>query len=151
MKQLHGAASTEVNAPIEQCFAMLAAIDLYPSWYPEVVREMDVLETAAGGAATRVRTTLRLSHGPLVKDFTLQLAVRLQSHALVELTRISHGPGDSEEFEVAWRLEDRGHTHIELALNATVAVPRLVPLGSVGDSFAEGFVSAAARRIQSAS
>ncbi len=85
MKHLHGAASADVDMPIERCFAVLAAIELYPSWYPEVVRAMDVLETDAGGAATRVQTTLHLSHGPLVKDFTLQLAVRLQSPALVEL------------------------------------------------------------------
>jgi hypothetical protein len=69
----------------------------------------------------------------------------------VVLTRIPHDAGDREQFRVAWTLTaapgGAERTEIGLALNATLSVPRLVPLTGVGDSLAAGFVSAAAREL----
>ena len=50
---------------------------------------------------------------------------------------------------MAWTLAAApgGGTEISLALDATLSVPRLVPLGGIGDSLADGFVSAAAREL----
>jgi hypothetical protein len=147
MKELHGHASTDVAAPIEECFALLEALDRYPAWYPEVVAEATVLDAGADGRAATVRTKLHVTHGPLVKDFDLLLAVRLERPATVTLTRIPREQGDRETFEVTWRLAGDAITHIELELDASLSVPRLVPLGGVGDAIAQGFVRAASRAL----
>ena len=42
-----------------------------------------------------------------------------------------------------------GPTQIRLDLAANLDVPRFVPLGGVGDSMADGFVSAATRELGS--
>jgi ribosome-associated toxin RatA of RatAB toxin-antitoxin module len=149
VKELHGTASASVAAPVEECFALLEALDRYPIWYPEVVREAEVLDRDDDGHPTKARATLHVAHGPLIKDFNLLLAIRIDRPAMVKLTRIPHGPSDSEQFEVTWRLEHAlDATRISLELDANLSVPRLVPLGSVGDAMAQGFVSAAFRALQ---
>jgi hypothetical protein len=147
MKELHGSATAHVAAPIEECLALLQAVDRYPSWYPEVVKGAEVVERDADGAPAKARTTLHVSHGPLVRDFRLLLAVGVQRPGTVTLTRVPHGPSDQEAFEVTWRLADREGTRIELVLDANLSVPRLIPLGGIGDAMAQGFVAAAARAL----
>jgi hypothetical protein len=39
MKELDGTAMAAVPAPVEECLAVLEAVDRYPAWYPEVVRD----------------------------------------------------------------------------------------------------------------
>ncbi len=46
VKHLHGSAQAAVGVPIEECLAFLAALESYPSWYGEVVREVNVLESS---------------------------------------------------------------------------------------------------------
>lgn len=148
MKELHGAANATVDAPAEECFTLLEAFDHYPSWYPEVVRVAEVVDRDDDGRPTTARTALHVAHGPLVKDFDLLLAIRLERPRIVKLTRIPHGPSDPEQFDVMWRIESAaGATRIALALDANLSVPRFVPLGGVGDSMAQGFVSAARRAL----
>ncbi len=149
MKHLRGAASGESERASADCFAMLADIESYPGWYPEVVRTMQVVQRDEQGAPVRAETTLHLSRGPLVKDFELLLALDARPPSRVMLSRVPHGPPDGEEFEVTWRLEDRGSTHIELELRASVAVPRLLPVGDLADAFARGFVDAAIKQLAS--
>jgi ribosome-associated toxin RatA of RatAB toxin-antitoxin module len=148
MKSLHGEASAGVGAPIEECLALLAAVERYPSWYPDVVRQVDVLERRPDGLAARAEVTLHVAHGPLVKDLHLLLAVRVDAPDTVVLTRIPHGPPDDERFEVTWRLQAGTETSIHLALDAELAVPRFVPLGGVGDTVASGFVAAAVAALR---
>lgn len=148
MKQLHGTASAEVAQTIERCYAVLADIERYPSWYPEVVRAVEVLDRGVDGTPLRAETKLHLSHGPLVKDFDLLLALSLDPPLSVSLARVPHGAPDDEEFEVIWRLRKGTETRIELELRASVAVPRWLPVGDVADAFAAGFVAAASRRAQ---
>jgi Polyketide cyclase / dehydrase and lipid transport len=69
MKKLHGTATEVVAAPLDQCLALLEAVDRYPTWYPEVVRDVEVLDRDPSGQPTRARTKLHVSRGPLVKDF----------------------------------------------------------------------------------
>ena len=71
MKELHGTAAEFVAAPLDQCFALLADIDGYPSWYPDAVRGVEVLDHDGDGRPSRVRAKLHLSQGPLVKDFQI--------------------------------------------------------------------------------
>ncbi len=145
MKDLHGTATTVVTAPLDQCRTLFEAVDGYPTWYPEAVREVDVLERDSTDRPTKVRAKLHLARGPLVKDFDLILAVVSEPPGTIRLTRIADA--GSSQFNVTWRLrEDRG-TRIDLELAASMSVPRFIPVGGVGDAIAEGFVAAAARAL----
>jgi ribosome-associated toxin RatA of RatAB toxin-antitoxin module len=147
VKELRGTATGVVSAPVDQCFALLEAVDGYPSWYPEVVREATVVESNPDGRPTKVHTNLHVSHGLIVKDFMLMLAVDVERPSTVTLSRIPSGPSDRQRFAVTWRLEDEGQTRIRLELDANLSVPRLVPVGGIGEAMAEGFVSAATRAL----
>ena len=61
----------DVAAPLEECFALLAAVDRYPHWCPDVVRYVEVLERGAGGQPRRVRMLIHVARGTLVKEFQL--------------------------------------------------------------------------------
>jgi ribosome-associated toxin RatA of RatAB toxin-antitoxin module len=122
-----------------QCFALVEAVDDYPLWYPDGVRTVDVLERDAHGVPSRLRTRLRVSVGPLTKDFDLLMAVMVEPPTTVKLVKVD----GTAKFDVIWRLHDGQHTRVEVKLDATVDVPRLLPLKGVGNSLAEGFVSAA--------
>jgi hypothetical protein len=147
MKELRGTATSAVAAPPEESLALLAAVDRYPDWYPEVVREVDVLERDASGQPSRVRAKLHLSQGPLAKDFDLLMAVTVQPSGLVSLARIPNDPKDEEQFDVIWHVDASPQTQIRLDLHANLSVPRLLPIGGIGDAVAGGFVSAAARSL----
>jgi hypothetical protein len=147
MKRLNGTASAAVAAPVEECLALLVAVDRYPSWYPDVVQEVEVVEVDVDGRPAKARTTLHVSHGPLLRDFHLLLAIRVERPGTVKLARIPRDGSDQQRFDVTWRLEDRGDTRIALELHANLSVPALVPLGRVGDAIAEGFVRAATREL----
>ena len=149
IKNLRGAATQLVPAAPDQCLALLEAVEAYPDWYPEVVREVDVLEREPSGQARRARTKLHLSRGPVVKDFDLVLAVIVQRPRTVRLTKVSDHPSQ-QQFDVAWNVQpDAGATRIDLELQASLGVPRFLPLGGIADAIAGGFVSAAARALAS--
>lgn len=148
MKKLRGSATASVPAPIERCFELVAAVEGYPAWYQEVVRVVDVVERDRDGRASRARATLHVSRGPLVRDFHLTLALELAPPARVSLIRLPNAAGDPEEFEVRWRLAPQASgTRIGVELEANLTVPRLVPVGGIGDAIAEGFITAAERAI----
>lgn len=147
MKQLRGTATAVVPATVEQCFSLLAAVDGYPRWYPDVVRVAEVVETGEDGHPSRAQATLHVAYGPLAKDFPLVLAIALDRPRTVRLTRLPNEPGDDEQFEVIWRLEDGGATRIDLELDARLDVPRLLPIGGIGDVMADGFVHAAVEAL----
>ncbi len=149
MKHLHGSAQAAVDLPIEGCFALLAALEDYPSWYRDVVRQVEVVESGDDGLPLRAETKLHLAHGPVSRDLDLLLAVRVRRPSLVELTHVPRGPSSGASFDATWRLEDQAGTRLELELDATMPLPRLVPLGGVGNAFAAGFMRAAVARLQS--
>ncbi len=143
MKELRGVASALVPTPLPQCLALLQAVDEYPVWYPEVVRAVDVRERDAYGVPTRAQTALHISVGPVTKDFDLLMAVTVEPPAIVKLAKV----GGDAKFEVVWRLTEGDATRIELELDASLDVPRFLPLGDVGNSVAQGFVSAASAEL----
>jgi Polyketide cyclase / dehydrase and lipid transport len=147
MKELRGATSVEVTAPVERCFTLLSALEEYPGWYPEVVRSVEVLERGRDGHAMLALAMLHASLGPIVRDFDLRLVVETERPTLVRVSRIPHDRADPERFEVTWRLREGAKTWIGLELEAKLSVPRLVPVGGLGDAFAGGFIAAAARRL----
>ncbi len=144
MKDLSGRAGAAVSVPRESCLALVESVEAYPSWYPEVVKSVEVLERDPDGAATRVRTDLHLSQGPLSRDFEVTMAVDVNRPKTVRLHRIPHHRGDDERFEVMWTLAEG---RIDLDLRASLPVPRFVPVGGLGDAVAKGFVDAAVRAL----
>jgi hypothetical protein len=132
-----------VPAPFAQCLALVQAVDGYPSWYPDVVRSVEVLERDASGMASRARTKLHLTTGPLTKDFDLLMAVTFEPLGTVKLAKI----GGDANFDVIWRLQEGDKTRLTLELDASLDVPRFLPLGGIGDSVAQGFVSAASAQL----
>ena len=149
MKELTGNASGTTNASYEDCIALLAAVDRYPSWHPDVVKDVEVLERDDQGRPTKVRTKLHVQHGPITRDFDLTMEVTHDPPGAVRLSRVPHHTGDGEKFEVNWFVRDAQPTQIQLDLAANLAVPRFVPVGGLGDSMAAGFVSAATTELGS--
>jgi Polyketide cyclase / dehydrase and lipid transport len=149
MKELTGNASARTPASSEACLALLAAVDRYPDWYPEVVKSVEVLERDAQGRPTKARTMLHVQHGPITRDFDLTMEVTHDPPGAVRLNRIPHDGRDGEKFEVNWLVRATQPTEIRLDLAANLDVPRFVPLGGIGESMASGFVSAATRALAS--
>ena len=143
MKELRGAAATLVPSPLPQCLALVEAVDQYPVWHPDLVRAVEVLERDARGRPSRARTRLHLSVGPVTKDFDLLMAVTVEPPATVTLAKV----GGTAKFDVIWRLYEGENTRIELELDASLDVPRFLPIGDVGNSVAQGFISAASAEL----
>ncbi len=151
MKDLTGTATARVAATPEECVALLAEVERYPSWHPDVVRYAEVLERGPDGVPARARTKVHVVAGPLVKDFDFVVAVSVEPGREVRLERVPHQAGDSERFELRWLIESGPETVLHIALDARLSVPRFVPLGGVGDSIAQGFVDAASRALEGSS
>jgi hypothetical protein len=149
MKELTGNASAATAASVDAAMTLLAAIDGYPRWAPNVVKEAEVLERDADGHPTKARTKLHVERGRLTRDFNLVMAVNVDPSGTIKLSRIPHEPSDEERFEVTWRVDGGNSTRIQLALGANLNVPRIVPLGGVGDALAADLLSAATRALAS--
>jgi hypothetical protein len=151
MKELHGSATQTLGATPEECTALLAIVDRYPSWYPEVIRDAEVLERGADGVPVRARTTVHVAVGPLVRDFQLLVTVAVEPRRQVTLTRVAHEATDPEQFQVKWLVEPGPQTRLSVELTARLDVPRFLPVGGIGDSLAQGFVDAASRALADSS
>jgi ribosome-associated toxin RatA of RatAB toxin-antitoxin module len=142
LREFHGEAAEVVAAPAEDCFVLLAAVDDYPEWCPDNVRDVQVLDRGAGGQPTRVRMTMHVERGPIAKDFDLFLAVVVEPPREVTLRRVTDHP-TNQEFNAIWSLRPHASTRLALALDAKLRVPSFIPARGVGDAIAEAFVTAA--------
>jgi hypothetical protein len=149
MKELTGHSSATTAASPAEATTLLEAIDGYPTWAPDVVKEAEVLERDPAGHPTRARTKLHVEKGPLTRDFNLVFDVRVDPGGTIKLSRVPHEASDPERFDVTWRVNGGQSTRIALELAANLDVPRFIPLGDVGDSIAGQLVSAATRALQS--
>ena len=122
MKELHGAASAQVSASVGECFALVEAIEEYPSWYPENVKQVYVVERSHDGRPLAARAQLHVSYGPLVRDFDLLLAVAAEPPDHVKLTRVPHEASDPERFEVMWKITP-GRIDLDLRREPVDAAP----------------------------
>jgi ribosome-associated toxin RatA of RatAB toxin-antitoxin module len=143
MKQLSASASAETSASRERCFALVCAIERYPSWCPDTVTAAEVTERDGDGLPTHARVNLHVVHGFLVRDFKLDVAVQTRKPESVEMARIPHRPDDREELVVGWSLDGDGPTRIEVRMRANLSIPGLVPVGGLAESVANGFLNAA--------
>ena len=150
MKEMSGVAETTVAATAPECIALLVAVDRYPEWYPDVVTRAEVIDRDAAGHPTRAQATVHVSLGPLVRDFDLLLDVVARSQG-VRLVRVPHESSDPERFEVDWEVSEGRDVTIRVLLAARLDVPRLLPVGGVGESLAQGFVAAAKRALERSS
>jgi len=135
-----------VAAPLEECVALLAAIDGYPDWYPGGVREVEVLKRNAAGQPTRVLTVLHVAVAGFDRDFHLTMAVKVGPRGRVALNKVKADSSDPP-FDVVWNMSEQEGTLIELDLDTALPLPRFMPLGGVGDSIARSFVSAASEAL----
>ncbi|MGH2886976.1 MAG: SRPBCC family protein [Solirubrobacteraceae bacterium] len=133
-------------APLEKCFALVASVDRYPEWCPDVVRNVQVLERDAGGQPQRVRMMIHVARGTLVKEFQLFLAIAVEPPRSVTLTRVTDHP-TNQEFTAVWLLRLGSRTRIALQLDAKLRVPALVPAAGIPDEIANAFVAAASRAL----
>jgi Polyketide cyclase / dehydrase and lipid transport len=145
-REFHGEATEDVPAPLEECFALLAAVDGYSDWCPDIIRHVDVLERSAGGQPSRVRLTMHIARGPIVQEFNLFLAVAAEPPRIVKLTRVTDHP-TNQEFNATWLLRPDNSSRITLQLDAKLRVPWYIRAGGVGDAIAKGFVEAACTRL----
>jgi hypothetical protein len=123
-------------------------VDGYPTWFPEMVRDVEVLQRDASDQPTRARTKLHVARGPLVHDFDLLMAIAVEPPGTVKLSKVTSDRSPSR-FDVTWSLQAAESTRIELNLSATLSVSELVPVGDIGNAIAEQFVVAASRALAS--
>jgi ribosome-associated toxin RatA of RatAB toxin-antitoxin module len=148
VKHIDGHASSLVAAPVEDCFALLAAVHRYPSWNVDLVREVDVLEWAGEDRPARAWARIHVAQSPFGKNFELVVAVRTEPSSAVYLTRLPNEPSDPEQLTLSWRLEQDAGTRIALEFHATVSfLPRFLPQFGVGDLIADTLLDAAVRAL----
>jgi hypothetical protein len=111
------------------------------------VREVRIDERSSEGLPSGARVALHVAHGPIVRDFDLLMAVSVEPPS-VALTRIARTSSDEETFRVLWTVEELAGTRLHLALEASLSVPRLLPLGGLGDAISAGFVNAAVTALE---
>lgn len=145
-REFHGAAAEIVAAPLDECLALVAAVDRYPDWCSDIVRDVDVLDRDARGQPSRVRMKMHITRGALVREFDLYLAIAVEPPGAVKLTRVTDHP-TNQEFNATWLLRPAASTRIALQLDAKLRVPWYIPAGGIGDAIAKGFVTAACRAL----
>ena len=149
MKRLAASVSSRVDASTAQCFRVLSHVEAYPQWYPEGVREVQVLERDGEGRARTLRARLHAALGRLAHDFHLLLAVQCDPPDSVRLRRIPHDPSDPERFEARWGIHGGSPTTLALELEAELEVPRLLPVGQLGEVISGRLLAAAVRELSS--
>ena len=143
MKELHGRASAELEIAPEECFEVLAAFELYPTWF-DVVQEVEILEIEQSGTPGMARAALYVPQSPFGTHFELFLAVRTEAPVAVTLTRVPDGPHDQDRLELSWRVRGAGTTRLELEFDAAASfVPSFLPVSGTGDAIARAALDAA--------
>jgi ribosome-associated toxin RatA of RatAB toxin-antitoxin module len=145
-RQFHGQAADVTRASLEESFVLVSAVDRYPDWCPDIVREVEVFDRGTDGRPSRVRMRMRVARGAIVREFDLYLVVAVEPPRTVDLTRTTDHP-TNQEFNATWMLSSAGSTTIALELDAKLRVPHFIPAGGIPDEIAQGFVTAACRAL----
>ncbi len=94
MKELDGSASVTVPAAIERCYELLAAVERYPTWAPDVVTRAEVVERRMTAGRRRPGRRCTPRSGRSCSDFDLLLAVEHDPPRSLRLVRIPHDRSD---------------------------------------------------------
>ncbi|MGH2887504.1 MAG: SRPBCC family protein [Solirubrobacteraceae bacterium] len=149
MKHLDGRAGAEVPAPIATCFSLLAAIERYPRWCGEFIREVSSVERGDDGRPVRAHVVVYVAQSPFWKRFEFDATIRTEPPRAVYVSRLPSSPGDEDRFSLSWSLMTEGErTHVGLVFSAAVSfLPSVLPLPGVGDLIAGALLDAAAREL----
>ena len=122
MSDLSGAASKEIAAPVERCFAVAADIERAPEWQG-AMRSAEVLSRDAAGRPALVETEI----DALVAKVRLQLRFSYDAPLGLTWTRSA---GDLKGLEGSWRFEPLGEDvtlatyALDIRLNRALALLR---------------------------
>lgn len=149
MREFHGEAEGIAAAPQESCFNLVAAVDRYPDWCPDIVSAVEVLERLSDDQPRRVRMRINVRRAGIAREFGLFLAIAAEPPLNVKLTRFTDHP-TNQEFTAIWTLSAAAGMRIALVLDAKLRLPSAVPARGIPGAIAEGFVSAACRALSAA-
>lgn len=142
MKHLEGHASAVVKARPATCFGLLSAVEGYPNWSGEFIRDVVSVERDGEGRASRAHVRVHVAQSPFAKDYEFDVDIRTDPTHAVHLSRVASNSSDRERLSLSWSLVEGqvdgqvgGHvTRIELELSASVSfLPEFLPLPGVGD------------------
>jgi hypothetical protein len=132
MKELTATASGTAQASIDACYELLLDVGGYPRWYPDGVKQVEVIEHDQDGIATQVDAVLNAVAGPIRKQFEVRLAVEQTRPSRIALARVA----DDRELGAA-------ETEITVEMGARLDVPMFLPIDPVAREVANGFLQAA--------
>jgi ribosome-associated toxin RatA of RatAB toxin-antitoxin module len=149
MKDISGSASAQVPVSARRCFELLIAVEDYPSWIGDYVREVHVLERDGRGRPARARAVVHVAQSPFGKDFTVDVTVSPESARRIRVSRIPAGPEDEDRLELIWHVEPGAGATVAVEFAAQVsAVPGWLPVGDAGDAIARAALQAAADALE---
>ena len=148
MKRLDGCAGAVVEAPIAVCFSVLEAVEHYPSWCGDFIREVISVECGPDGRPARAHVVVYVAQSPFGKRFEFDATISTEPPRAVKLSRLPDSPSDRDRFLLSWSLSEGDRTRIGLEFSAVVSfLPSVVPLPGVGDLIAATLVDAAVREL----
>jgi hypothetical protein len=153
MKHLDGRAGAVVTAPIAMCFSLLEAVERYPSWCGEFIREVSAVERGDDGLPARAHVVVYVAQSPFGKRFEFDARIRIEAPRAVYLSRLPNSAEDRDRFSLSWSLtEDGERSNLGLEFSAAVSfLPSVLPLPGVGDLIAGALLDAAVRKLGGAS
>jgi len=115
---IHGSASTEIEAPIEEVFEAAADVEGSPRWQPEI-KEARCLEHDADGRQVLVRTETDAKVRRLGSTlrFEYEHPTRIAWH---------QEDGDLKSVDGSWELEDLGDGRTRATYEMTVDLGRML-------------------------
>ncbi len=148
MKKISANATRQTAATPEAAYALLVDLEGYPRWYPDGVSEAEINNRNADGTPTQGKARLKISVGPIQREFKVWTKIVTEPLKLVELSRIPHDDRDRERLTVRWKLAPSGSgTTLTVEIDAELSIPPFMPVGSVAPTIAGGFADAAARAL----
>lgn len=148
MKDLRGQATGSVSVDADRCFAVLLAVDRYPQAYPEVIRQVEVLDRHPDGSPQMALANVSLGIGPVQRDFELRVRLSWEKNRLVRLTRVPDDRSDLERLTLTWHIASGPPTRLTVRLRARLEVPRVIPVSGAGGAVARGLLEAASRTLE---
>jgi ribosome-associated toxin RatA of RatAB toxin-antitoxin module len=145
MKELNASASGTTQTSIDACYERLLDVGSYPQWYPDGVKQVEVLARDEAGTPTLIDAVLNAVAGPIRKQFEVRLAVEPTRPSRVALARVPDDRGDHEMLTITWLLRESGagQTEITVEMGARLDVPMFLPIDPVAREVANGFLQAA--------
>jgi hypothetical protein len=148
MKYLDGRAGAVVEAPITTCFSLLEAVERYPSWCGEFIREVTSVERGDDGRPVGAHVVVYVSQSPFGRRFEFDATIGTEPPRAVRLSRLPGSPSDRDRFSLSWSLSGGERTHIGLEFSAAVSfLPSVLPMPGVGDLIAGALLEAATREL----